>query len=153
LLRLDFASVEVLFSLSLIMSFFVALITTHYVKYDPEAQTTGLTIWSIHKAKEFFKGGKLNEREGEKAFVHWKLITDDNEDIINFSEKDMRKMEAHPGDLVYLCDARKYLGGLKSVHTVYGEPHNEDGIVYIRKRHLESGLFIEGRILYGEKEM
>ncbi|MFZ6034127.1 MULTISPECIES: sodium:solute symporter family protein [Melioribacter] len=153
LLRLDFASVEVLFSLSLIMSFFVALITTHYVKYDPEAQTTGLTIWSIHKAKEFFKGSKLNEREGEKAFVHWKLITDDNEDIINFSEKDMHKMEAHPGDLVYLCDARKYLGGLKSVHTVYGEPHNEDGIVYIRKRHLESGLFIEGRILYGEKEM
>ena len=34
----------------------------------------------------------------------------------------MDKMQADVGDLVYLTDASKWLGGLKSVHSVYGEP-------------------------------
>lgn len=153
ILKLNTFSLEFLMTSTILASFFVALISTHYVKYDAVKQTEGLTIWSIHKAKEWFKGRKLNEREGEIVKVHWKLIEDDNEDIINFSLKDMHKMAAEPGDLVYLSDARKYLGGLKSVHTVYGKPHNEDGIVYIRKRHLESGLFVEGKLLTAEKEM
>jgi len=153
ILRLETFSLGFLMTSTIIASFFVALISTHYVKYDAERQTEGLTIWSIHKAKEYFKGRKLNEREGEVVKVHWKLVKDDNEDILNFSKRDMHKMAAEPGDLVYLSDARKYLGGLKSVHSVYGEPHNEDGIVYIRKRHLEHGLFVEGKILVAEKEM
>jgi len=141
------------FILTVVMSGFVALVTTFYVKYDPEAQTLGLTIWSIHQAKEWFKGRKLNEREGENAIVSWKLIETDNEDIINFSKHDMHKMAAEPGDLVYISDGRKYLGGLKSCHTVYGEPHNEKAIVYIRKLHIGKGLFVEGRMLEAEKEM
>ncbi len=152
-LRLETFSLGFLMTSTIIASFFVALISTHYVKYDAERQTEGLTIWSIHKAKEYFKGRKLNEREGAIVKVHWKLVNDDNEDILNFSKKDMHKMAAEPGDLVYLSDARKYLGGLKSVHSVYGEPHDEDGVVYIRKRHFEHGLFIEGKLLVAEKEM
>ncbi|MCX7798159.1 MAG: sodium:solute symporter family protein [Melioribacter sp.] len=152
-LKLETFSLEFLMCLTILASFFVALISTHYVKYDSERQIEGLTIWSIHKAKEIYKGRKVNERDGEKVRVHWKLIKDDNEDIVNFSKKDMNKMAAEVGDFVYLSDARKYLGGLKSVHSVYGEPHNEEGIVYIRKRHLEHGLFVEGKILEAEKEM
>ncbi len=151
--KLDIFSLELLLASTILASFFVALISTHYIKYEPQRQTEGLTIWSINKAMEMFKGKKVNEREGECVKVHWKLIKDDNEDVINFSKKDMHKMVAEVGDLVYLSDARKYLGGLKSIHSVYGEPHNEDGIVYIRKRHLERGLFVDGRILVAEKEM
>lgn len=152
-LRLETFSLGVLMSATILASFFVALISTHYIKYDSERQIEGLTIWSINKAKEMYKGKKVNEREGEKVKVHWKLIKDDNEDIVNFSVKDMHKMAAETGDLVYISDARKYLGGLKSVHSVYGNPHHEDGIVYIRKRHLEHGLFVEGKLLVAEKEM
>jgi SSS family solute:Na+ symporter len=65
----------------------------------------------------------------------------------------MKKMEAEPGDLVYISDTRKWLGGLKSVHTVFGEPHNEDGIVYLTKENYEQGQFVEGRKLIAEKEM
>jgi SSS family solute:Na+ symporter len=146
-------SLGLLFSLTLIMTFFVAVITTFYVKYDEEAQTAGLTIWSIRQAKEWFKGRKLNEREGEIINVNWKLIESDDEDIINFSKKDMHKMAAEPGDLVYISDKRKWLGGLKSCHTVYGEPHNEDGIVYIRNLHIGKGLFVKDKVLEAEKEM
>ena len=151
--HVSFGSLGLLFTLTLLMTFFVAVITTFYVKYDEEAQTAGLTIWSIRQAKEWFKGRKLNEREGEVISVHWKLADGDEEDIINFSKHDMNKMSAEPGDLVYITDKRKWLGGLKSCHTVYGEPHDENGVVYIRNLHIGKGLFVKGRILEAEKEM
>lgn len=150
--KLNVLPLPATFFLTLLMSGFVALITTHFVKYDSEIQTAGLTIWSIHKAKEWFKGRKLNEKEGEAIKVHFKVINGD-EDEINFSHKDMKRMEAEPGDLVYISDTRKWLGGLKSCHTVYGKPHDEDGVVYIRNLHLEKGLFVAGTLLEAEKEM
>lgn len=140
----------------LVATFLLTLLTAfaaaYSIKYDPKAQIEGLTAWSIHRAKEMFKGGKINEREGEIVKVHWKL-KNDNEDFINISHKEMKKMKAEVGDLVYLCDARKYLGGLKSVHTKLGNPHNEESIVYIGNEHKLSALFQEGKILYVEKEM
>ena len=138
--------------LALIMSWLVALAVTYFVKYDEEKNTEGLTTWSIQKAKEMFKGSKLNEREGKIIKVKWKLKEGDD-DIINFSKNDMEKMAAEVGDLVYLSDKRKYLGGLKSIHSVYGEPHDEDGLVYITDEHKQSGIFGKDRILTAEKEM
>lgn len=130
----------------------IAVITTYSVKYDEELQTTGLTVWSLAKAKETFKGSKVNDADGEIIRIAWKLKEGDD-DIANFSQNDMKKMAAQVGDLVYLCDARGILGGLKSVHTVYGELHEEDGVVYINNEHLLNGVFIEGKTLTAEKEM
>jgi len=138
--------------LSFVLSALVALSVNYFVKYDETAQTTGLTAWSILKAKEMFKGGKINDREGELIKVNW-IIKPGDEEKVNFSENDMQKMQADVGDLVYICDARKRLGGLKSVHAVYGEPHDEDGVVYIAEEYQKQGQFVEGRILTAEKEM
>ena len=80
-------------------------------------------------------------------------LKDQDDSKIYFSKKDMKRMAAKPDDLVYLCDKRKWLGGLKSIHSVYGEPHNEDGIVYINQSQSETGLFSDGYILVAEKEM
>lgn len=137
---------------ALLMSALVAVLVTYFVKYDPEMNTLGLTAYSIKRAKEMFKGGKINEREGQKIVVEWKL-KDSDEDVIYFSKNDMKRMEADPGDLVYITDARKWLGGLKSVHTVFGEPHDEDGLVYITNEHLAAAQFVKGRKLRAEKEM
>ncbi len=150
--KIDILPLTATYFISLLMCVSIAFITTYYVKYDPEKQTAGLTVWSIHKAKEWFKGSKLNEREGENAIVHFKLI-DSEEDVIRFSHKDMHKMAAEPGDLVYISDTRKWLGGLKSCHSVYGKPHDEDGIVYITNLHMGKGLFVKDRMLEAEKEM
>ncbi len=65
----------------------------------------------------------------------------------------MEKMQAEVGDLVYICDARKIFGGLKSVHAVYGETHDEDGIVYISDEHKKQAQFVEEKIITAEKEM
>ena len=66
---------------------------------------------------------------------------------------DMGKMKANVGDLIYLSDKRKWLGGLKSIHSVFGEPHDEDGQVYLTSDQIRHGLFVEGKVLVGEKEM
>ncbi|KUG25884.1 putative sialic acid transporter [hydrocarbon metagenome] len=138
--------------LALIMTGLVSLSVTYYVKYDPYSNTEGLTVWSLTKAKEWFKGGKVNEREGEKIKVRWK-VKEGEEDIVNVSRNDMKIMEAEVGDLIYMCDARGYMGGLKSAHSVLGEPHDEDGVIYINNEHLLDGQFVEGKVLEVEKEM
>ena len=84
--------------------------------------------------------------------INWKL-DDSNSDILRFSKKDMNMMKANPGDLVYIQDSRWWLGGLKSAHSIFGKPHNEDGIVYLSQAHLDHGQFVEGLALKAEKEM
>jgi hypothetical protein len=135
-----------------ILTFLVSVSAAYFIKFDPNAHLEGLTIWSIKRAKELFKGGKVNEKEGKKVYVKWRLRKDD-ENVINLSNEDMKLMAADVGDMVYLCDARKYLGGLKSVHTRVGEPHEDKGLVFISKEHKLSALFQEDKMLYAEKEM
>ena len=147
------ASLPVLLVLSLFLIALVALASTYFIKYDESEKTEGLTIWSIDKAKEFFKGGKINDKEGKIIKVLWKIKEDEDDDTINFSKNDMKKMSAEVGDLVYLCDTRKIFGGLKSIHSVYGKPHNEDSIVYITKDQRKTGIFVKGKKLTAEKEM
>ena len=144
--------IDIMLMLAILMSVLVSLTTTYFVKYDETKNTEGLTAYTISKAKEFFKGGKVNDEEGEKIKVKLKLKSGE-EDIIYFSKSDMVKMKANVGDLVYLFDARKWLGGLKSIHSAYGEPHNEDGIVYVTEEHLKEGQFVKDKLLLAEKEM
>ena len=130
----------------------VPLAVTYFVHYDEEVNTLGLTASTIQTARLQFKGSAPNDEEGEKVLVHWKLAEGD-ESLMCFSKNDMSLMKANFGDLVYLCDKRGWLGGLKSVHASFAEPHDEDGVVYLTKSLVESGLFVEGRELRAEKEM
>ena len=106
----------------------------------------------MNKARELFKGGSPNDRLGDSVIVEW-AIKDMENDIVQFSANDMEIMAAEVGDLVYLSDERKWLGGLKSFHSVYGEPHNEDGKVYIGQGHADSGKLDQNYKLRGEKEL
>lgn len=130
----------------------VPLTVTYFVHYDEEKNTTGLTAGSIDIARKFFKGGNPNDEEGQKVFVHLKKVEGDST-MVHFAKEDMEAMKANPGDLVYLSDKRKWLGGLKSIHSVFGEPHDESGMVFITEEQITHGLFAEGKILEAEKEM
>ena len=148
----NFGSMVILLFGIVVLTFLVSVSAVYFIKFDPNAHLEGLTVWSVRRAKELFKGSKVNEREGKKVFVKWRL-RDDDKDVINLSKEDMKEMAAEVGDIVYLCDARKYLGGLKSVHTRAGEPHDDKGLVFISKEHELSALFQEDKMLYAEKEM
>ena len=129
------------------------LIVTYYVVgYDVETHTKGLVASSIQDARRYFKGSEPNDTVGEKVLVQYKLI-DGDDDKIHFSKSDMAAMSANVGDLVYISDKRKWLGGLKSIHSVYGEPHEEEGIVYVHNEQLQGGMFVEDKILIAEKEL
>lgn len=148
----NLASLPILLIFSFIMLVLVVISSNYYSKYSEATHTEGLTVWGLARAKELFKGSKVNNREGEIIKVQWKL-KDSEDDLMYFSKNDMIKMSAEVGDLVYISDARKILGGLKSAHSTYGETHNEDGIVYITKEHIAQGQFVKGKILTAEKEM
>ena len=148
----NLASLPILLVLTFLMVAMVVIASNYFIPYNEAEKTDGLTVWSLNKAKEYFKGSKVNDRDGEKIKVHWKL-KEGEDDTVHFSKNDMMKMSAEVGDLVYFTDARKIMGGLKSVHSVYGEPHNDDGIVYISKEHFEQGQFVDGKLLLAEKEM
>ncbi|KUO61211.1 sodium:proline symporter [bacterium BRH_c32] len=152
LIWLNIGGLPLLLLASFVLSFLVALASVYFLKFDPDSHLEGLTIWSIARAKELFKNGKINERDGEIVKVNWKL-RDDAIELINVSVKDMERMSAEVGDIVYLSDARKYLGGLKSVHTRLGEPHTEEGVVYIGTEDKENAQFVSGRVLSIEKEL
>ncbi|PCJ13903.1 MAG: sodium:proline symporter [Candidatus Neomarinimicrobiota bacterium] len=130
----------------------VPLVVTYFVRYDEEKNTTGLTASSLDVARKIFKGGEPNDEAGEKVFVHLKKVEGDNA-MVHFSKDDMSAMKANPGDLVYLSDKRKWLGGLKSIHSVFGQPHNEAGVVFVTEEQIVHGLFVKGRMLEAEKEM
>ena len=106
----------------------------------------------VHKLKMMFKGSDVNELKGESVLVNWELH-DGGTDIVKFSKNDMESMKAKKGDLIYLEDSRWWLGGLKSIHGTFGDPHDEDGIVHINADQRDSGQFIEGLTLKAEKEM
>ena len=143
-------SVDTLFTVLIVIM--VPILTVYFVDYNEKEATKGLIASSISQAKIMFKGSAPNDEVGEKIEIDFKIKNQDTSKIY-FSKMDMERMSAEPGDLVYLCDKRKWLGGLKSIHSVYGKPHNDDGIVYINQSQSESGLFSGGYTLIAEKEM
>ncbi len=149
---LNFGGLNLLVIAALLVIVLVPLITTYFVYYDDAIHTVGLTSWTLDTAKERFKGSKINDRPGEIVNVHWKIAAGES-NIIRMSANDMQKMAADEGDLLYLCDKRKWLGGLKSIHAVFGKPHDEDGAIFITEDQQKGGMFVAGKILTAEKEM
>ena len=78
--------------------------------------------------------------------VDWE-ISDLKDSLIRFSKNDMELMKANVGDLVYLCDNRGWLGGLKSIHAVYGAPHDRMGL-FITNEQQQSGLLTKEKIIW-----
>jgi len=149
---LHIGSVGLQFTFLIVMIMIIPLLVTHYVHYDEERATDGLITATINDARRAFKGGEPNDEIGDKVPVEWRLREGDD-DVVYLSEEDLKKMKANPGDLVYLCDRRRWLGGLKSIHSRIGEPHQEPGVVYITEDQEKSGMFVPGKLLVAEKEM
>ncbi len=131
----------------------VGIIVSLLTKPPKEEDIKGLTVFDVDNLKAKFKGSEINEAKGKKVIVKWNIDNQIENNCIRFSKHDMRKMNANPGDLVYLCDNRSWLGGLKSIHAVYGEPHEIDGVVMITDYQQQSGLFNNSNKLFAEKEM
>ena len=130
----------------------VGVVVSLFTQPEPQEKIRGLTLFDVQSLRELFKGSAPNDRPGAPVTVSWKSIEGEGESI-HFSKTEMEAMAAEVGDLVYVSDSRKWLGGLKSVHAVYGEPHDEDGIVHLNSTQVDHGQFADGKFLTAEKEM
>ena len=130
----------------------VGVVVSLFTKPESDDKISGLTVFEVHKLKAIFKGSPVNEIKGENISLNW-VLDEMEEDVMRFSKRDMDRMNAGVGDLVYIQDGRWWLGGLKSAHSRFGDYHDQDGIVYINSTHLDHGQFIEGLKLKAEKQM
>jgi SSS family solute:Na+ symporter len=65
--------------------------------------------------------------------------------IVRLSQADLRRMRARPGDLLYAADARRWLGGLRSLHCRAGQPHDQGNVVLMHAEAFRAGNFVPGR--------
>lgn len=71
--------------------------------------------------------------------------------IVRLSGGDMERLQAQPGDLLYVGDARWWLGGLRSLHCRAGTPHAEGNVVLMHADAFDAGSFLPGRAVRVEK--
>lgn len=71
--------------------------------------------------------------------------------IVRLSTADLRRLKARPGDLLYVADARRWLGGLRSAHCRAGEPHELGNVVLMSQAAYRAGRFLPGRRVRVEK--
>ena len=87
----------------------------------------GLTADTLDHAMNFFKDGKAHHQLGKKV-KGLKLIVNNelsSKEII-LSQAAAKRLKAQPGDIVFLSDARWYLGGMRSRHFTLKSTHAEE---------------------------
>ncbi len=125
-------------------SLVVALLVSLFSKVYPLAKIEGLVVGSLNKAKEKFKGGQINESGGKKARV--RLVVEKGMEEFSISPETARRLSANVGDMVYLSDARPWLGGLRSVHAKIAALHDkENRIVFISPSLVKDGNLLANR--------
>ena len=102
----------------------IAVLVSYLTKAKSAKAIEGLVVGTLDKAKEKYKGAPANEVEGKKVAVL--LSVSEEIEELSVSQKIAQLLSAHKGDIVYVSDARRWLGGLRSVHARISAIHEED---------------------------
>lgn len=124
----------------------IAIVVTLRTRGRRNGELDGLVVGTLRRAKELFKGGTINEREGEVVRVTLLIEEKVDDDGVRVSEDVAARLQADEGDIVYLTDARRWLGGLRSVHArITGIHPGDGGSVRIGPGLLEKGSLLPQR--------
>ncbi len=120
---------------------------------EDKARTQGLTIFSLDKAMESYKGSRPHHAVGDE--VRGLVIKIDNklpDSKVRLNPKNLKKLKAHEGDMLYVSDDRKWLGGLRSDH-VYAVSGTDvpEHVLEISSRSLRSAYLIKKNPVLVEK--
>jgi len=99
----------------LVVSGAIAVVITFVTRSREQRDLDGLVVGSLARAREIFKGGTPNDEPGESALV--RLESREGLEGISLTEATAEQLRAGEGDMVYISDARRWLGGLRSVHA------------------------------------
>jgi len=116
----------------------LGVLITFFTRPKPKEAIQGLTLSTIQAGKALFKGGKPNEKPGRKVSLALEIDETDGETVALHPD-DLERLQAEPGDLLYIADARFYLGGLRSLHVKAGPPSDRRGVARLPRRLVEEG--------------
>jgi len=137
---------------NLIACFGIGIVVTIFTKPEPEEKIKGLTLWSVEVARWMFKGSEPNDRPGFTLPLRWKVDPNLAEGIVVVDAESLRGLAGDEGDMVYLCDSRKWLGGLRSAHARLKGVHDLGEVVLLAKDVAEAGHFVDGKLITIEKD-
>jgi SSS family solute:Na+ symporter len=129
----------------LVGSLVIAGGVSFFTQRRSRVQIEGLVAGTLERAKENYKGGPINEREGKKVVV--RLVEDSDVEQISVSPQAAQRLAANVGDMVYLSDARVWLGGLRSIHAYISAFHARDAQIV----HISPTLVRQGNLLLKRK--
>lgn len=129
-----------------VIGFVVTLVT----KPKPLDEIVGLVTGTQLEAMRRYKGGEINRAPGKAAKGSVTIDAAVPLDEVRLSQAALDAMAARPGDLVYVCDARWWFGGLRSVRLRAGAPA-ADGTMRIAPAAAESAHLSAGDAIYAEK--
>ncbi|HWP59612.1 MAG TPA: sodium/solute symporter [Candidatus Acidoferrales bacterium] len=137
----------------LVVALALAILITLLSRPKPEHEIAGLVLPTVGAAKRAFKGGEPSEvKTGNWAVLNFRV--DEVElPYVRLPQRTMDQLQLAPGDLVYVSDARRWLGGLRSLHAKAGLPHGNEDSVLLSLPAVERGRLLPGRPVRVEKIM
>lgn len=125
-------------------SVLIAVLVSLNTRGKRDIELEGLVVGTLKKAKEVFKGGVINEQEGKRVVTA--LLVDKSVEELSVNHRTAAALQADRGDIVYLSDARRWLGGLRSVHARITALHtDEENAIRITPALLKSGNLLSDR--------
>ena len=128
---------------------FVCLMTPKKI----EKKILAYTISGLDLAAEMFKGGKPNfERGGKSGRLEVRFDESLKEGEISLSDSVALKIKARLQDIVYTCDARWFLAGLRSVHLRLGGLHKAgESVILMSKKTFDRSYLLEKKKVFVKK--
>jgi SSS family solute:Na+ symporter len=103
----------------------VGIVVTLLTAPPKKEKVIGLTVDTLDEAMAAYKGGEPHHEPGE-TLRHLDMVIDEAvpEGVVAVSRGMMERLKAVEGDLIYICDSRWFLGGLRSDHVKLAAPHD-----------------------------
>jgi len=123
---------------------FAVLFTFLLPRVKEEKDLTGLMIESLDAGVVKFKGGQPNYN-GIRKHVILKPELNAGISDVRVSQKVLDKLEANPGDYLYLSDTRLWLGGFRAVTLKAGSPSMNEFEIQLPEDIYETSTLKEGQ--------
>ena len=124
-----------------------------WIYRDKKERVKGYTIDTIPEAMRIFKGGEPNLEKGSR--VKGLLPKTDsglNEGEISLPKSAGKVLKTSPGDQVYVCDTRFWLGGLRSGHMRLARwHHGGEGEVRLSEKTQNQAYLLDDKPVFIEK--
>ena len=113
----------------------------------------GLVISTVQEGAALFKGGKPDHRGLGRGVVLSLHVTDSTASTARLPKHAMEHLYVEEGDLIYVSDARWWLGGFRALHIKAGPASDSKEAIDLPRSTFEEGHLLANRKVRVEKIM